>query len=114
MTDLVETPLQDRLKRIFDDAGGSDTLVDLLAEFGFEGSEELADTIVLAMRGASRIEALEAELARVKALGDADCAKAWNKWWNSVSTGVSDKHMQTAFTAGFDAALEAWREGDDV
>ena len=42
-------PLQDRLKRIFDDAGGSDTLFDLLAEFGFESSQELADTIVLAM-----------------------------------------------------------------
>ena len=45
----AEVPLQDRLKRIFDDAGGSDTLVDLIAEFGFSGSRELADVITAAI-----------------------------------------------------------------
>ena len=46
---LAEVPLQDRLKQIFDDAGGSDTLVELLREFNFESSRELADAIVLGM-----------------------------------------------------------------
>jgi hypothetical protein len=50
---VAEVPLQDRLTRIFDDAGGSDTLVDLLAEFDFESSRDLADTIVAAMSGCS-------------------------------------------------------------
>jgi len=44
-----EVPLHARLKRIFDDAGCSDTLVDLLAEFDFESSQELADAIVIGM-----------------------------------------------------------------
>lgn len=34
-------------------------------------------------------------------------AKAWSAWWNSVSTGANDKHMQTAFLAGFEAASRA-------
>jgi hypothetical protein len=75
--DMVEReiPLQDRLKCIFDDAGGSDTLVDLLAEFGFESSRELADVIVgamaeqaaLAASGADRMrEALENAIAEIE------------------------------------------------
>lgn len=43
--------LQNRLTRIFDDAGGSDTLIDLLNEFEFESSRELAEAIVLGMAG---------------------------------------------------------------
>ena len=51
MTELSakEIPLQDRLTRIFDDARGSDTLVELLDEFGFESSRDLAEAIVAAM-----------------------------------------------------------------
>ena len=32
---------------------------------------------------------------------------AWNVWWKSVSTGENGKPMQTAFDAGFIAALRA-------
>ena len=75
MDDLAKRPLQDRLKRIFDGAGGSDELVELLAEFDMEGSRELADAITLALGDYSRMlganEALRAELARLRALGDA-------------------------------------------
>jgi len=37
---------------------------------------------------------------------DREAAEAWNAWWNSVSTGANDKHMQTAFLAGFEAAYQ--------
>ena len=38
--------------------------------------------------------------------GDAvNVAQAWNSWWNNISTGANDKHMQTAFEAGFAAAI---------
>lgn len=67
MTDQF-IPLQDRLKRIFDDAGGSDTLADLLAEFDFEGSRELAEVITAAIAGNA---ALEAENARLREAGNA-------------------------------------------
>jgi hypothetical protein len=45
-------PLQDALRQIFDDAGGSDMLVDLLVAFNFESKQELAEAIVygLALR----------------------------------------------------------------
>ena len=52
--DAAELTLQDRLKQIFDDAGGSDTLTDLLREFDFEGSRELADAIVWAIADSNR------------------------------------------------------------
>ncbi|MEN9924055.1 MAG: hypothetical protein RL268_181 [Pseudomonadota bacterium] len=39
-------------------------------------------------------------------------AKAWNQWWNSVSTGANDKHMQTAFGAGYESAIAAILEAD--
>jgi len=37
-------------------------------------------------------------------------AEAWNTWWASVSTGAIDKHMQTAFLAGYEAAEARARE----
>ena len=88
MTDKVL--LQDRLKRIFDDAGGSDALTDLLAEFGFEGSRELAETIVMAMGGnAALIEA--GDTLNTYAGHDPDC------WGKCCSCGYTD-------------AQKAWRE----
>lgn len=41
-------------------------------------------------------------------------APAWNAWWSSVSTGANDKHMQTAFEAGYLAALKAQQPREDV
>lgn len=68
MSDIVERPLQDRLKQIFDDAGGSDELVELLKMFDFEGSRELADAITLACCGQLSNDLIEAQAARIKAL----------------------------------------------
>ena len=48
-----ERPLQDRLKHIFDDAGGSDELTELLRMFDFESNHELADAIVIGMSRAT-------------------------------------------------------------
>lgn len=96
---MGEEPLQDRLKRIFDDAGGSDTLVDLLAEFGFEGSRELADTIVAAMaENAALIEA--SDRLNELACHQDDCQIVTHGVWSDP----------IPCTCGYTEAWKKWKE----
>ena len=75
---LALPPLQDMLTRIFDDAGGSDALTDLLREFDFEGNRELAEAlVVMAADGirttdAARVTELERMLGLAHDWIDAD------------------------------------------
>jgi len=100
MVELKEVPLQDRLTRIFDDAGGSDTLVDLLAEFDFESSRELADAIVAAMSGVATLQARGDRLAEYAGHRD-DCQIVTHGVWSDP----------IPCTCGYAEVLTVWRKG---
>lgn len=106
--------LQDRLTRIFDDARGSDTLFDLLDEFEFESSRELAEALTVwassKLFQETAVKIAEYERILIK-LGELECPKC-SKFGDDCGEHVpSELSLLMAQNKALREALEPFVDG---